>query len=83
MRPRLSAKRTRRELKKARNAANAVSGIRDTLPTHMALPTGIAPSHYQPVLPLVLPIIPVGVINPIFPLVLPLALPPNLQTGRP
>ncbi len=27
------------------------TGIRDALPTRMALPTGIAPSHYQPVLP--------------------------------
>ncbi len=35
----------------ARNAANAVSGIRDALPTHMAFLTDIAPRHYQPVLP--------------------------------
>ncbi len=39
----------------ARNAASETSGIRDELPTHIALPTDIAQSHYHPTLPSILP----------------------------
>ncbi len=38
----------------ARNVVSETNGIRDALPTHMALPTDIAPPHYQPIFPMAL-----------------------------